>query len=919
IGYESSLYDDLASRYPIHDLLRNLEHLSTTHPKDKFYPGCMPVLSGVGLKSTFQATISDLDFPLYALAHSIFMPASMANMYRYSYYSRLKINVTKVEPRDLDYSTSSGVTGRPKTGKYFAFIYGDTQPSSSSVNIQHMTSVSEDVEIYLNNAFRIAWEQGMQYKNHQYYAYFSPRIYPRAFAAYYTPTVNRPNPEYIPTDTIMYQEKEFKVKKKFFVFDKDDSEIFADVFNINVYNMVDKMRRQNKNFEAVSLNSLFRKIGGIAIAQRNNKNEIILDVYVFSKFNKVVPIRPYLNQDRKDLPTIIESKISAKDVETKDYTIFRMGSSSSNFEETILRIKKTKNSKDIYESMIEMREDFVKETQSLLIDDFIHPVEKGFKLGSALWDLKEIMVLDSNGFSIINKNDIEKDENNLHYAKRFFEAILVDHIVDKNKPNNYKKELSSKAVKQSVKLIIEPDNLDIDNKKKLGWSEGFYIKYVNNSDLKDFEDFVGKIDNLYYQIKKQKIVAPNIITRALNRINTTGMLAYVKNMSQKFTHNQTIGSTNYNFARFRDPRMSYSILSDRAKHSNDQYVGVYPIYENVNASLSTHGEYVYNRIIERAVFVLGLDNTISKRLYNEINEHSVDNTVLSNSYYTHGYLWNHGNVITNKEHLTQAQFVKTNEVENIINLNVSNIDRSKEPLFLVKNPEKANAFVMLFTNNKTNENPYAGFYSLNKTMYLGSPGVNQCSVSKIKERKFFSHDFRKSQYLLDVFLGLLTDTSKEKADIFNAYFISGAVSKLTYFKNFSGQQCILPMFLPRNVLQPFANLIYANFDYKNICASSALSLFNINNHEIQMLDYPMIYAKFMMPRIAVYMNQRFFTDELRGFAKRRVKLEEYVPRTDQQTTTFNVPYDSLSNEEKDIIDFTSFWKRKPSGNQLENT
>lgn len=754
-------------------------------------PGTYDLLSGVGIKDMKVAFVKDLDYPLFSIMHSVFMPVTYSGIMRYSYFSEKKVTV---------YPIYSGILfdnmdrTRIELTKYY-----DTSSTC--------TTADQNIEFYIDNALHIASEQGIQYKNHQYYSFFAPRIYPRAFMAYYTPTVNRSNPEYVPTNLVRYAEKVLRIKKRAYKFNKSTSDGFISVVPINIYDCVRQLvydtSTKAKVIQLSSYPDKVKTFGVIyAIRSQNGLDKVVLDVYVLSSKHYVVPIFASLKNRRTDL-----HEIYLKHYRDKPFEFFR--------------------------DMIHYHENFINAVIKQEANDFMHPVEKGFKLGSALWDIKFLEIYDGNQI-LISENSVS---NFSHYFYHKY-VSLVEHIFDDiknvcseyNIDAEYDKIVSDVINSMSVKIVVRKNTQHTQTSwtNKAGLAEAFYVKYKNNSYLKRFVGHRGKIDNREYFVNIQKTYAPVVTT---GNPMSYGKFGYILHNAQTAQNNNII--TSYR------PNKSYAVYTDK-KYDTDR---------------SNQYSSEYTRIIDRVVFQLESDVAYTRKML--VKDHNILGTEAA---------------ISNND-------ASTNDVGYLISMNQAkvsnsfthNTDRSKEPLFLVQNLENSKSFVMLFTKNRS-KNPYAGFHYMHKSMSISSMMYNFMSLDAIR-------GIPNTQILANHYTQTLGWFISKLGNNYNYPLVKRIGTGLLDFRNDT------PITVTANIMNPIAPFVQ---DYKTVM--------------------PNVYAKIMMPRLPMYISQRFYTDELRGFVVKKIKSIEYTPRAERKTILQNYTFtlsDDWKQRNQDVFQFIS--------------
>ncbi|MEM0380988.1 MAG: hypothetical protein QXP71_06645 [Desulfurococcaceae archaeon] len=429
-------------------------------------------------------------------------------------------------------------------------------------------------------------------------------------------------------------------------------------------------------------------------------------------------------------------------------------------------------------------------------------------------------------------------------------------IYGDNSTNEYKRVLKKSIMKDKYVLSIKYRPREKSFEKTWGWGEGFYVKYSNDVSIRELSEFVGRVENLVYRIEMQRTFKPTIINGSVRN----SILSYNRCLSEEKVEtlqlSNNISTSNARFRYLYEPRGQYGVYSDRRKLLNMNY----------NPNNLTR--------INRPVFVFNKPSGITSR-YLVLDERrgnfEVDNDIITSNMITSNNYTQLSNVdkVNNFRILDDTKNNESTNSFNDYNVLLRSSDRTREPIVLVNNIENPKNFVMLFTNNKTKDNrmkihnPYAGLYSMNKTMLLAGTGYNFNQISifhDLGKVRSWRHNNHLIQSDYDDYLNKLMLQSKYRDNI---------------TVNFNGD------IIPSNAITPFLAFTVYPIDFYN-------KAYTNNNYISRIMGRyrpPNIYGAFtkvMMPTISMSINQRFYTDEYRGFEVRKIDSVKYEPKASSQ-------------------------------------
>ncbi|MEM5877368.1 MAG: hypothetical protein QXF12_00660 [Candidatus Aenigmatarchaeota archaeon] len=820
-----------------------------------------------GMRSINLSVTKDMDFPLYDLIHSVFTPPSEGNMKRfsllsYSFYSNTisyfnliytyntsQVNNSSTLSSDNIYlyaSQSNNFYPDDATNTDYVCTHPYFEPYSYVLKMN-----KEFFDFYIPNHYKIAFDQNRSHKNHQYFAYFSPRIFPRAWMGYYAPTVARPNPEYVPFDLIRYKKYRFKVRKRKYIYSQSYSD-FIDVIELDPF--VALHSKNPENVYVTKFKSHIGKFVSYIVYYVDNTlfgKKIKCDIFIRSSYNEIEAYNHDIKSERKNISEIIKSYY--KETNTTSYSFYNNVVLFSSLKFSFFAnsdIYPDPNLKAFYD-MISFSNTFLNNVMNLEIDDFIHPVEPGIKLGAAVYRNLNVLMFDNYSMPVEMNENWDSQMNNIvkkysrKYSVSFVPLLLNNSYVRFNALRNV-------VEKDSISISIRyRKNRSKNFNKTAGWGEGFYIKYSNQNTLNRVIGFSGKVNqSLEYEIKKQRTYLPDIINSNSDR----GILGGVKILSSDSSWN-FLGHT---FHRYTDSRAQFAIYTDKTRVNSD-YV---KIDKNV-------------RLVDRPIFFFRKHTGITGRMS---GISSIDNLNINNTYHSAP----DNNVGSfNPSIVSKMQFYVMDDAINTDKKNIllRAIDRTQEPIVITNNIQNPKTVIFLFANNrnKKGSNPYAGLYALNKSMLIQGTGYNFNNVSVFYPNNVINNSMNDLDYYIS-----------------NQYFSEISSNLRENWRNITLHNFTGDV-LPRSVVNPFNAFSVYTFDYY----LRSHSLYNYYPPNLKT-----VFSKTMFPRLNMYINKRFFTDEARGFIIKKVSSIRYEPKA--ETYNFNIGNLRLNNMEDSVLSFVNF-------------
>ncbi|MEM5878774.1 MAG: hypothetical protein QXF12_07915, partial [Candidatus Aenigmatarchaeota archaeon] len=439
-----------------------LEEPSNMNTNDNIY---YPFLSGANITSVgynirdfYPAITKDMDFPLIDFVHALFTPPYEMNLNRYSLVSKEFFYLESLPVlfqyfvRSTDGSIYPNFTNPSFTFNSVVMSYLTTFTGINMNNYTTFTMCHQELynyftrgfsflsilntqnrdfsyavlekirtypgDVYLSNHYRIAYENWRTHRNHQYFAYYAPRINPRAPMFYYSPTVVRPNPEYKPIDLIEYTLKKYRVKKSRYKYVNPENVV--EIFEIDPYLSLANHKSYNDGIiKSDRVKSIFRKLVGYVVYEIKGQ-KLFANIHIRTFSNILEPYLPMYKQDktRKHFVRIIKDYFANFRKTEQVFNFKGIFNPPNEIDFYKLKHKYYRDKTNTFQNYFKLdvnlnlfhlmsnhdsmfTSPFLEHMES---EDFLHPVEEGIKMGACVFDKNSVNIkmIDNNNSEIMD-------------------------------------------------------------------------------------------------------------------------------------------------------------------------------------------------------------------------------------------------------------------------------------------------------------------------------------------------------------------------------------------------------------------------------------------------------------------------------------------------------------------------------------